>query len=204
MNGYVLYARICRNIYESSIFTLFVVLNILLAAAIVGLETYPQFANNNILNRLDLFVVTSFTVEVFLKMSAEKLKPWRYFTNREWKWNWFDFGIIITSYLSNVLNLKFLRVIRLARLTKLFKQIPQLNMIIKGLLGSMRFLIYIVALFFLILYVYAIIGVVIFAGNDPWHFRSINLAIATLLQVTVLDVRIYSLPFVLIVMCLFL
>ena len=183
-----IYATICKNIYISTGFSNFVVVNIVLASIVVGLETYSTFANSYILTNLNLLVTISFTVEAFLKISAEGMKPWRYFTNKEWKWNWFDFTIIVTSYLENILNVKFLRMVRLVRLTKLIKHVPQLNMIIKGLLGSMRFLLYIVSLFFLILYMYAVFGVVLFAANDPWHYRSINLAIATLLQVTVLDV----------------
>jgi len=166
---------------------------IALAGIIVGLDTYPGLEGNEILVALDTFVLCSFAFEVLVRTIGEGLTPWRFFTNAQWRWNTFDFLIVFFSIPLipfATRNVKILRVVRLLRLTHIFKRIPQLNMIMRGLVDSLNFVSYIVLLWFMALYIYAIIGFELFAKNDPWHFGTIEHAVIALLQVTCMDVSL--------------
>lgn len=189
--GFIIVSRICRNLVNKPGFSNYITLNIVAAVVVIGYQSYPQYANNVVLNAIDVTIFANFTAEVILKVIAEEFKPWLFFTRPETRaWNWFDFIIVVSGMpIPGSTNLKFLRVARLLRLTKMFKRFPQLNMIVLGIIDSTSFLTYIVALWFLLQYMYAVLGIILFAENDPWHFRSLEHTFFTLLQMTTLDVR---------------
>ena len=194
---YLEFAEWCKFIWQHNYFSTYMFTCIGCAGIVVGLETYPSLATNPILVVMDKVILYSFLSEILLKMIGEGLRPWNYFINAEWKWNWFDFFIVFFSLpilpFGGGGQLKLLRLIRLMRLSKLFKRIPQLNMIMRGLIDSMNFVSYIVLLWFMVIYLYAITGILVFSNNDPWHFQSIEFAFITLFQLTVMDVRIIAL-----------
>ena len=161
---------------------------------IVGIQTYPTYTNNPVLYILDVVVLSSFSLEIVLKIIGEEFTPWKYFSNHNWKWNWFDFVIVLASlpYGSNQGTLKLVKIVRLLRLVKLFRKVDELNLIMTGLLQSMKFVSYIVLLWALVIYIYGITGMLLFAGNDPWHFLTLDVAVNTLFQLTVMDVSIVS------------
>jgi voltage-gated sodium channel len=188
---YIKLARTCLYVAEADWFDTYMLSCIALAGIIIGLETYKEFQGDSTLGALDTFVLCSFAFEVLVRTIGEGFTPWRFFTNAQWRWNCFDFCIVFFSI--PILpfaakNVKLLRVVRLLRLTHVFKRIPQLNMIMRGLVDSLSFVSYIVLLWFMILYIYAILGEELFGKNDPWHFRSIEFALVALLQVTCMDV----------------
>ena len=127
-----------------------------------------------------------FIAEVAIKILAEGREPWRYFTNKDKYWNLFDFTVIAVNIIFMAFGIQALvalRIFRLMRLIKILKNIPQLRMITSGLLDGLKSIIYIQGLLVLVLYMYAVIGVYLFAFNDPFHFRSIKAAMLTLFQV---------------------
>lgn len=197
IHNYKILAAFCRHIANSRIFQYFIFINIVLAGLIVGIQSYPAFAAYNwkfeIINKV---ILAAFTLEVVVKIVGEEFKPWHYFIDRHFvlnKWNIFDFLIVVLSVMfisvdGSGSRLQFLRVVRVLRFTKLFKRIPQLNMIVRGLTDSISFLSYITLLWAMVIFLYAVFGLLIFSDNDPWHFRSIEYAVFTLFQMTVLDV----------------
>ena len=56
-----------------------------------------------------------------------------------------------------------------------------------GFIGGMQSITYVVALLFLIMYIYGVAGYLFFAQNDPWHFGTLGLALVTLTRVVILD-----------------
>lgn len=163
---------------------------IILAGLLVGAQTYPSISEFSPLTYIEHFILASFALEVVLKLMSEGTDPWVYFSGKEWHWNTFDFLIVLFSLpiMDTGGQVAFLRLIRLMRLAKLFKKVPQLRMIINGLFGGMKSIAYIVILLFLVFYLYAITGLLIFHTNDKWHFRSVTVSLATLFQVATLCV----------------
>lgn len=188
---YVRVSYWCEELVENEVFKASILFVIVIAGLVVGLQTYPSLETSATLGNVDLVILFIFTVEVVLKIIAEGVAPWRFFNGEEWKWNLFDFSIVILSMpfwnLGSGGSVKLLRLFRLMRVVKLLKRIPQLQMIVMGLLGGLRSIVYILALMGLVFYLYAIIGFYLFSKNDPYHFGSVPVSIVTLFRMSTLE-----------------
>jgi voltage-gated sodium channel len=205
-------ARTTRAFAYSESFSAFVLLCIVLAGVLVGLQTYnsldpdavadsgdggvgcPKSGGRSIVCKLDSFVLIVFTAECLFKIAGEGLAPWRFFTGRDWKWNTFDFVIVVlcTPGVDTLLgadssSAALLRLMRLMRLVKLFKRIPQLQVIVMGLVGGIKSIAYILLLLFLIFYLYGIVGIFMFAPHDPWHFGDLTTAVLSLFRASTME-----------------
>ena len=56
-----------------------------------------------------------------------------------------------------------------------------------GLAGGLSSILYIVILLLLVFYLYAIVGVMYFSKNDPWHFGTLHIAMLTLFRASTLE-----------------
>ena len=147
---------------------------------------------NNVVTGIDNTILLIFVLECIFKIFAEGTAPWKFFTGVEWKWNNFDFVIVVFCIPAAFgLELPFppavLRLFRLARLVKLVKKVPQLQMILMGLVGGLQSITYIVLLLFLIFYLFAIAGMSFWGRNDPWHFGNIPISLVTLFRAATLE-----------------
>ena len=190
LKPYIYFAGACNSIAQSGWFSNLILLCIIGAGILVGLQTYPELQNDDVLQTIDFCILISFTTEVVLKIIGEGAAPWLYFFGPEWAWNIFDFAIVTFSMPFIPFKggqLKLLRLIRLMRLAKAFRKIPQLQMIVQGLIGGLKSIVYIVVLMLLVFYLYACAGIIFFKGNDPFHFKSVEVSMLTLLGVATLD-----------------
>jgi len=189
-------SRIANEVVESPLFSFFIFGCIVLASVLVGLETYPDSENSNAMGILDTFVLTAFSFEVILKLLREGKRPLQYFFGSDSKWNSFDFVIVacslILSQVSNYKAVKLFRIIRLFRLAKFFQKVKPLRKIVEGLLGGLKSMLYIVILLGIIFYIYAIAGMYFFRENDPWHYRSIEITLTTLMGYATLSVSFFD------------
>jgi voltage-gated sodium channel len=139
---------------------------------------------------LDNIILIVFSIEVIFKIMSEGMQPIEYFIGNEWHWNNFDFFVVMLSMpflpFKNG-QVAFLRLIRLMRLAKVFRKVPQLRMIMSGLVGGLKSIVYIVVLLLLVFYLYAIAGIFFFRYNDPWHFNSIAFSLTTLFGIATLS-----------------
>ena len=178
-------------VVRSQWFNGFVILCICLAGVLVGVQTYPSFENDPNLDTIDLCILGVFLLESILKILAEGMAPWKYFVGKEWRWNNFDFVIVVMCLpiWGDALggNVAVLRMLRLMRVMKLVKKVPQLYMIVMGLIGGIKSIAYILLLLLLVFYLYAIAGIYAFRDNDPWHFGSLFIAMNTLFRMATLE-----------------
>jgi len=171
-------------------FNLFIIAVIMVAGLLVGLQTYDGMEVEPAVVALDNIVLGIFTFECILKIVAEKYRPWQYLTGPDWRWNCFDFTIVMLCMPFIPFeggSVKLLRLLRLMRVVKLIKKIPQLQMIVMGLIGGFKSIGYIMLLLFLVFYLYAIVGIIAFKGNDPWHFGNLPVAMNTLFRMSTLE-----------------
>ena len=187
--------ELTRGKYEQ-LFGFFMILIIILAAANAGLETNPAYpvTDGSI---TDLVVLAAFCVEFAAKVVAEKAKPHRYFTGSDGLWNTFDFLVLIFCLLGSVQNTfsfgkssiarLLTRLLRITRVVKLLKRIPSLHVIIKGLIGGLESIGYILLLLILFVYIFAVVGVIYFSEHDPFNFRDVPVAMMTLLRALTYD-----------------
>ena len=143
-----------------------------------------------------------FTVEVLVKIVAEDWHPWRYLYDG---WNKFDLFIVVTSWIPVVLEslgssggsglgaLKLLRLLRLFRIMRVVKKFPELTVIVNALLVGMESIGFIALILFVVFYMFAIGGMMLFASNDEWHFGRLHLALLTLFRIATFEVVGWSL-----------
>ncbi|MGJ8641600.1 MAG: ion transporter [Opitutaceae bacterium] len=178
---------IFRRIVDSKAFSSFIIGVIVFAGILVGVETFPELVQQygTLLQILDNVVLGIFTVEVILKMAAEKTEPWRYFKDG---WNIFDFTIVAVCFLPLASGyIVALRLFRLLRVFRLISVIPKLQLLVTALLRSLPSMFYVCLLLFLLFYVYAVIGVMLFSGNDPIHFGNLWSSFLSLFRIVTLE-----------------
>lgn len=180
-----------NSVVQSELFNNLIFFCIVVAGVLVGASTYPGMDESPVIRVLDMVVLGFFCLEVLLKIMSEGVAPYEYFTGLDWTWNNFDFLIVLFSLPILPVGgsqVAFLRLIRLMRLAKVFRKVPQLRMIMTGLIGGLKSIVYIVILLLLVFYLYAIAGIFFFRENDPWHFRTIAVSLTSLFRLSTLSV----------------
>lgn len=186
--NYLYLCDISRIVVWSNWFNSYIFGCILLAGALVGVDTYENMGDDPIVMSLEYTILASFTAEILLKVLAEGFFPQYFFIGNEYKWNIFDFLVVVFSFPgSGGGQVAILRLLRLARLAKLFKRVPQLNMIVQGLVGGLKSIFFILILLILTFYLYAVAGIIFFRPNDPYNFRSIEVTFVSLLLTLTFD-----------------
>lgn len=160
---------------------------ILLAALVVGLETYPSImaAYGPVILAVDWAILILFAVEAVLKMAQHGRRWYRYFHD---PWNVFDFTIVAICFMP--LGGHFAAVLRLARVLRalrLVSALPRLQLLVSALLKSIPSMGYVGLLLLLMFYIYAVMGIALFRDNDPVHFGNLKLALLTLFRVVTLE-----------------
>ena len=182
----------CRTIAESRWFNNFILIVILGAGVVVGIETYGEQVSHlkPLLWTLDQIILFIFLVEVIIKMTAEGNRPWRYFND---PWNIFDFSIVAVCYAALLMpevDGAYVAVFRLARVMRVFRvvrAVPKLQLLVNTLLKSIPSIGYIAILLGILFYIYAVMGVFLFKDNDPVHFGNLQYSLLSLFRVVTLD-----------------
>lgn len=179
--------QLLHRLTRSSAFQNAITVVILVAAVLVGLETYPEFVRDHgtTLHVLDQIVLWIFVAEALLKMGAEGRRPWRYFAD---PWNVFDFSIVAACFLPiNAQYVVVLRLARLLRVLRLVRVLPRLQVLVRALLKSIPSIAYVGLLLLLLFYVYAVAGTFLFSANDPVHFGTLQRSMLSLFQTVTLE-----------------
>jgi voltage-gated sodium channel len=110
-----------------------------------------------------------FNVEMVMKLISDDKK---YFLNN---WNLFDFFVVVSADLGIILDMMNLggsmrsvttvfRALRILRIAKLLKEFKNIRVILDSVMVILPNITNVLALFVLILYIYACIGIYMFAG----------------------------------------
>ena len=88
----------CRKIVHARWFHHLVILTIIVAGVLAGIETNPAAlaTYGPLLQVLDRIVLGVFIVEAILKLTAHCPRPWNYFRDG---WNVFDFTVVVLCLL---------------------------------------------------------------------------------------------------------
>ncbi len=176
-----------KHIADSKWFHHAMVVVILAAGVIVGLETSPEIMARHgaLLHLLDRLILGIFVAELAIKIGAQGRQPFRFFRD---PWNVFDFAIVAVCFLP--LHAEFAAVLRLARVLRLLRLVsalPRLQMLVGALLHSVSSMGYVAILLSLVIYIYGVLGVFLFGPTDPERFGSLGAAMLTLFQVITLE-----------------
>jgi voltage-gated sodium channel len=180
-------ARACARIVDRAWFQGVVVGAILANAVVLGLETYDGFADEHeaVLDALNEAFLALFTVEILIRIAAHGNRPGEYFRSG---WNAFDFAVVALAYVPWVRqSVTLLRVVRVLRVARLLTVLPGLRVVLAGLFRSIAPLASVAMLTFFLLYLYGMLGWLLFGDHDPEHFGNIGRALLTLFQLLTLE-----------------
>ena len=174
------------KLQKSPLFQFLVIFIIILNAITLGINTYE--INNfikKIIELLDYAITIFFVVEILIRFIAEPKKI-NFFKNG---WNVFDSLIVLISLIPIPNNSSYLllRLLRIFRVLRIISVVPELKKIIEALIDSIKRVFYVSLLLFIILYVYATIGSILFSVDMPSRWSDVGISLITLFQVLTLS-----------------
>ncbi len=178
--------RYFSTLKDNRIFQFTVVAIIILNAILIGATTYdldPLFLDT--IHLLDYAITIFFVIEILIRFIGEKNKT-EFFKSG---WNIFDTIIVAISLIPIPNNSSYLvlRLLRIFRVLRLISVIPELKKIIEAILESIRRVFFVSLLLFIILYIYATMGSILFADDDPSRWGDLGISLITLFQVLTLS-----------------
>ena len=177
--------RRLKSIDSSKIFQGIVIAVIIISALLVGAKTHNLPAQAvTFLALLDLGVTIFFVVEITIRFLAYRHKS-QFFKSG---WNIFDTVIVIGSLIpaggSGVLIARLLRVFRVLRLVSM---VPELRLLINALIKAIPRMGYIALLMFVICYIYAAIGSIVFHSINEVLWGDVSISMLTLFRVATFE-----------------
>jgi len=174
------------NIRDNRLFQFSVVTIIILNAILIGATTYkldPLFLE--IIHFLDYVITIFFVIEILIRFIGEPIKS-NFFKSG---WNIFDTIIVTISLIPIPNNSSFLvlRLLRVFRVLRLISVIPELKQIIEAILQSIKRVFFVSLLLFIILYIYATMGAILFSEDEPSRWGDLGISLITLFQVLTLS-----------------
>ena len=175
------------RIRDSKFFTGVVIAVIVASAIYAGVSSY-NIPNQYtvLLDYFDYAITIFFLIEILIRIFAEANHPVRFFKNG---WNVFDFIIVVVSLVpvdgaSSAFVARLLRIIRILRIITV---VPAFRHIIESIFKSIPRVSFIALLMFIVIYIWAAIGTLLFGETDPENWRNIGIAALTLAQVATYD-----------------
>ena len=167
---------------SNKLFEMFVIFIIIFSALVIGAKTYDiSPATLRFIHFLDWLITFIFLTEIIIRFIGEKHKK-NFFKHG---WNIFDTLIVIISLIPiEDSELAIIgRLIRIFRVLRMVSIIPELKMLLNSLIIALPQLAYIVALMFIIFYIYAAVGSTFFAHINPVLWGDIAISMLTLFRV---------------------
>jgi len=168
-----------------------VILTVIVANAIVlGLQTYDAIEDKagSFLTTLDQVFLGVFVVELVIRILAygPHLRGYRDFFREGW--NVFDFIVIGAAFLPGLReNVTLLRLVRLLRVVRVISVLPDLRILIKGMVRSLLPIGTMAIVGLLLMYVYGMVGWILFHEELPEQWGSIGESMLTLFVVMTLE-----------------
>jgi voltage-gated sodium channel len=174
------------DIRENKIFETFVIVVIVLSALVIGAKTY-RIPDNvlTVFKILDISITLIFLAEIIIRMIAESSFK-RFFSKG---WNVFDFIIVVASLIpvedSEVALLG--RLLRIFRVLRLISIIPELRVLLNAFVTAIPRMGYVSLLMFIIFYIYAAVGSMLFHRINPELWSNISVSMLTLFRVATFE-----------------
>jgi voltage-gated sodium channel len=179
--------NVAGRLVDSTAFTIVVVATIAVNAVVLGLQTYEGVEERwgSLLGGINAACVSVFVVELGIRLASYWPRPWEFFRNG---WNIFDFVVIGATFVPGVAeNSTLLRLVRLLRVVRIVRGLPDLRILLLGVWRSVPPLASIAAVTAMIIFVYGMVGWVLFADDLPEEWGNIGRAMLTLFVMLTLE-----------------
>jgi voltage-gated sodium channel len=180
-------SRFCERVSGSNAFQNAIVGVILLNAVVLGLQTYPNVDADyghtlHVLNDVFLGV---FVVELLMRIAAFGKRPQDFFKSG---WNVFDFIVVFAAFLPGVReNATILRLVRLLRVVRLASVLPDLRIFLTAIVRSLPAVASLAVMTAMLLFVYGMVGWVLFHDELPERWGTIGRAMLTLFTMLTIE-----------------
>lgn len=179
-------ASLCKRIADSSRFQNFIYVVIVLNAIALGLGTYSwsETVDRAITVADDTFLGI-FVLELAIRIAAFGRRPQDFFKDG---WNVFDFIVIGAAFAPGLRdNATLLRLARLLRVVRLVSVMPDLRILVRAMARSIPPITSLVVLTLLLMYVYGMVGWILFHDSDPDSWGNIGQSMLSLFQILTLE-----------------
>ncbi len=180
------------RLVDSIPFTIVVVATIAVNAVVLGLQTYEGVEDKwgALLDGINAACVGVFMVELLTRIASYWPRPWEFFRNG---WNIFDFVVVGATFVPGVAeNSTLLRLARLLRVVRIVRVLPDLRILLIGVWRSVPPLASIAAVTAMIIFVYGMVGWILFADDLPEQWGNVGRAMLTLfVMLTLEDFPVY-------------
>lgn len=176
-----------RSVVEARWFDPAMLLVIVANAIALGLETYPSIdrAIGRELHLANDVILGVFVVELALRLAAHADRPAAFWRSG---WNVFDFVVVAASFVPGVReNATLLRLARLLRIVRAVRLLPDLRVLTVAVARSIPGVASLAAITLLLVYVYGMVGWVVFRAHDPENFANVGQAMVTMFVLLTLE-----------------
>lgn len=176
-----------RRIVHTHTFDVVILTVIVANAVVLGLQTYAGVVENygDTLNLLNGIFLGVFVVELLLRIASYGSRPQDFFRDG---WNVFDFIVVSAAFLPGVRESStLLRLVRLLRIVRIFRVLPDLRILVTGVVRSLPPLFSMSVLVTVILFIYGMVGWLLFSEDIPEQWGTIGDAMLTLFVMLTLE-----------------
>jgi voltage-gated sodium channel len=180
-------AQVLRRIVGSQLFDTLIITVILANAVVLGMQTYSDLTarHGDTLDLLNEVFLGIFVVELLLRIASYGRRPQDFFRSG---WNVFDFVVITAAFVPGVRDSStLLRLARLLRVVRIVRLLPDLRILLQGVVRSLPPLFSMTMLVKLLLFVYGMIGWLLFGDELPEDWGNIGAAMLTLFVMLTLE-----------------
>jgi voltage-gated sodium channel len=180
-------AQVLRRIVGSQLFDTLIITVILANAVVLGMQTYSDLTarHGDTLDLLNEVFLGIFVVELLLRIASYGRRPQDFFRSG---WNVFDFVVITAAFVPGVRDSStLLRLARLLRVVRIVRLLPDLRILLQGVVRSLPPLFSMTMLVTLLLFVYGMIGWLLFGDELPEDWGNIGAAMLTLFVMLTLE-----------------
>jgi voltage-gated sodium channel len=179
--------HLCTRIVASSWFDPLMLGVISVNAVALGLETYDGVERRigDELHKLNDAILGVFVVELLIRIGAHGRQVGRFFRSG---WNVFDAVVVGASFLPGVReNATILRLVRLLRIVRAVRLLPDLRVLTVAVGRSIPGVASLAAITLLLVYLYGMVGWVVFHDHDPANFSNIGQSMVTMFVLLTLE-----------------
>jgi len=179
-------AQRCRRVADAGVFQGFILVVIVLNAITLGIQTYDISEGlDSALSTLDGVFLGIFVVELAIRIAAFGMRPQDFFRDG---WNVFDFVVIGAAFAPGLRgDATLLRIVRLLRVVRLVTVLPDLRILVRALVRSIPPIISLVVLTIMLMYVYGMLGWILFGDQDPENWGDIGQALLSTFTMLTLE-----------------
>jgi voltage-gated sodium channel len=156
-------------------------------AVVLGVESYESLAAgyHGAFDVLYNVILGIYVVEILIRFTATGWDVRAYVADR---WNVFDFLVVAAYFVPGLRGTAMLlRLVRLLRIVRIVRFLPDLRVIIAAVVRSIPGVASLAAATALLIFIYGMLGWVLFAAHDPVHYGNIGQAMLTMFIMLTLE-----------------